>query len=281
MKRFLFALLAILVLAVPAVAQDPMVGIPINTGLVADDTSVALLIRYIGSGPGKVAVGSNAITLTSGTAGDTADTTVECPLSAPYGGVFDLTNAACDTLGEVVDVINNTSGSLWRASIVAGFRTDNTYATNQKLLDRAATMANTPVTLFWDTSVIFTNSIALGAQNWSTYFDANNKLLSKPYQKQIFKLVSLDAVGTYASGTSNIEAYEVDVTNDPISGKGVETVKKVMSRASGATTVWANVTPANGNGLFFGRGKKVVIRVTNSAAMATTQLLVNAIQLNP
>ncbi len=116
-------------------------GVPAGGGTGLLSTYVPILIRYIGSGTGgtvTVDAASGDLTLSTGPVGGSAvDTTLECPVSAPLGGVIDVSNAACDTLGEVVDIINGSAN--WRAVILDGVRSDSS---NNTLITLAETAAN-------------------------------------------------------------------------------------------------------------------------------------------
>ena len=126
--RKLFAVLALLALAVtPAFAADlgEEGAVQINTSTTTVDTSPFVLIYYVGSDTTAavtVEVADNTWTLLQGGA---ADTTIECPLSGAYGGLLDVTNAACDTLGELMNIVNNTSGSEWRIVPINGQLADD------------------------------------------------------------------------------------------------------------------------------------------------------------
>lgn len=101
-----------------------------------------ILIRYVGTSPagGTVTVASNGdITLKTGPVGSsTADLTTECPVSGALGGVIDVSDTACDTLGEVVDAINASAN--WRAVIQDGLRSDSSNDTLATLSEASASV---------------------------------------------------------------------------------------------------------------------------------------------
>jgi hypothetical protein len=93
----------------------------------AVNTDVAMIVRYVGSNKfAKLAVETDGnLTFTQDDVdGTTASTELECPVSGALGGVIDVSDNACDTFGEVVNVINASTG--WRAVLVGALATDTT-----------------------------------------------------------------------------------------------------------------------------------------------------------
>src|SRR5574341_990776 len=181
----------------------------------ADDKAVVLYIKYVGtSASGTMQLDDTAATiiLKSGAQGaEAADTTVECPLSAPYAGVIDLSNAACDTVGEIADVINTTAGDICRAAPLDALRSDVVYSTNSKLLDKAAASASNVdgAPIYWDTDQKFEDTRLL-----SPYRDSIKYWLQGPVNAVRPKLnpnalagsrtvlLRYTATSTYGSGPS-------------------------------------------------------------------------------
>ena len=135
--RFTAYLATLLLLLCPLIGQGHMSpttyvgsGTPAVGGTGADDTQVAMLIKFIGqtgvlrdAGTVEIAADGNII-LKSGPVGALiADTTLECPVSGALGGIIDVSDAACDTFGEVVDMINGATGE-WVAVLVNARRAD-------------------------------------------------------------------------------------------------------------------------------------------------------------
>jgi hypothetical protein len=284
MRKLFTILTAVLALAVPSAvqAQSNSFREPIDAVLgsnVADDTAVTLVIFYIGPEVnGKVVTASGSITLTSGAAGaEAADTTIECPLVTTYGGVLDVSNAACDTVGELVDIVNSTSGSKWRLFPVAALRADVLTTTN--LVAATYASANKPngAALLVDTSVALHTSIVLGnvQAKVSDFFTAGNLPLTNPYKGQWVMFTSLDEVATY-TGAGLVEIYDVEIAFNPLTGKYTEVATKVLTRATpGATTAWGNLTPNGGFGLWLKKDHKVLVRVKAATTFTTAQVLVN------
>lgn len=275
----LTAVLAFAALPSAVQAQSQRFREPIDavfSSNVADDTAVTMVLFYIGTGVnGKVVTASGTITLTSGAAGsEAADTTIECPLAAPYAGILDVSNAACDTVGELVDLVNSTAGSKWRAFPVGALRADVLTTTN--LVAATYASANLPngAQLAVDTSVALHTSIVFGTvqAKVSDFFTADGKALSNPYRGQWVMFTTLDEVATY-TGAGLVEIYDVEVVFSA-NGKYTETATKVLSRTTpGATTAWGNLTPNNGFGIWFKKDHKVLIRLKAVTTFTTAQVL--------
>src|SRR5512147_2393037 len=83
-------------------------GLGVSDAISAVSTDIGLYVKYVGaSQTGTATVAVDAAT------GDiafvvngAADTTIGCPTAT---GTIDVSNAACDTMGEVLDVINKTA----------------------------------------------------------------------------------------------------------------------------------------------------------------------------
>lgn len=288
MKRFrnpfLAALAALLVLApaFPVQAQYSPLGEAVDAAAAsqsADDIAVAFVLRYIGTGvSGKAVVASGSITLTSGAAGgEVADTTIECPLSAPFGGVLDLTNAACDTVGELADVVNGTAGSKWRIVPVASLRTDVVNARLQADAGAAGNSNSPGLRVTWDTSTAFMTSMVLGAGAQATvkyedFFTVEGRAKPSPYFGQQVQLLAATATSTFGSGTSNLQVFSVDQQWNANSNRYTEVVTLLYQEAGGATTVQKNFTFNGGFGLFAFKDQKLLVRLNNSAAQSAILL---------
>jgi hypothetical protein len=132
-----------------------------------------MLVRYVGTNAagGSVAVAAGGqLTFT---VGGGADTTFECPVSGGLGGIIDVTNAACDTLGEVCDAINGVNGAGggsppgsatgatdFRCVILDGQRSDSS---NNTLLATGTLTANAREgrKVFWASADIKNTQLAL------------------------------------------------------------------------------------------------------------------------
>lgn len=259
-------------------------GEPDGITIASDDTDVALLVKYVGSSAsGKVAVAANGdITFTDGAQGSEAATsTFECPVSGALGGVIDVSDTACDTLGEVADAINFNGGGTfnsntgWRAVILDGLRADSS---NDTLVTISATAA-TPedgLGLKVDTDVAFSASYALGApRKIGAYMSTstggvNPGLVPNPFSGRQANYFAGNFTSTYGSGTSAIQIISCAEAYSARS-PGTETCTTLIQIAGGATT--ANKV-LNGRdyapyGIVGKKGEKMLVRLKNSAAAAS------------
>jgi hypothetical protein len=266
----------------PAFAEKFDNPVPIAYNLTAISTDTALLVYHIGVAAepsGKVAVAANGdLTFTVGAFGaEAADTTFECPVSGALGGIIDVSDTACDTMGEVADVIN--ASTYWRAALVSSLRSDSS---NDTLVTIAATDANARdgLALKFDDAVNFQNSIALippaygttapSIQQWLGGSNTNRRFLKNPWNGTRTRLSYETATTTYGSGTSAFNVYSVKQTFNPANGKGTEVATLIFTKAAGATTVAAtnDFTASNAIAPLTGMDEKLIVRVTNSAAMS-------------
>lgn len=286
-----FGLLAVLaaLFATPALAQDyyswvaqqVFRGNNVGGYVSAISTHTALLVRYVGAtangGTVTVAAGGN-LTFAQGPVGSsTADASVTC--GAGGNGVIVVANAACDTLGEVVDVLNATTN--WRAVILDGLRSESS---NDTLAVLAETAANSiqGLGLLGDTAVSF--DVVYAATPYRTidaYLDGTNQLMVKsPYNGSAALMFKAITTSTYGSGTSTFEVFSCNEryrTN--ASTAGVETCTTIWTEANGATTV-AKTFDFGGYGLRTKNDGKLVIRLNNSAANTVSTMPVYALHFN-
>lgn len=277
-NRFVLGLLALALLASPLLVGQAQAQYPYDSRFdpasganSAVNTDVALVVRYIGnqvgngvSGTVTVAAGGD-ITFKSGAYGsEAADTTLECPVSGALGGVIDVSDTACDTLGEVVDIINASAN--WRAVILDGFRSDSS---NDTLAAMSETKANVKsgLNLVWDAGVAFKSTIALTRLRSMTDYlsgSAGTTLNPNPFSGSVTSFIIGNEKTTFGSGTST---YAVSsCTERYATTGGAETCTTLYSTAGGDTTV-AAVLDFRPYGLLGNKDSKLVVRVTNSAAM--------------
>lgn len=179
--RKLFAVLALLALPALAVAQPvngfvtPIKVQPVSANINAADTSVAMVIKYFPPVGGSataitptVAVAATSLTFTVGGA---AYAGFEQPVSGALGGVIDMTDAAADTLGEVVDTINSTpvtfTTGYFRAAIGAGLRSDvmSTLALLADAADTEVGRTDLGEILYWDSSALDDDNVLFADVN--------------------------------------------------------------------------------------------------------------------
>jgi len=193
--------------------------------------------------------------------------------------VIDVSDAACDTLGEVVDTINGYCStctgrsSKWRAFIVDGLRADSS---NDTLVTFAATAATAEagLNLVTDTDVAFKDTTALSScRNMTCMLTgrggnvASIGLKKNPAEGQKVLLWEASYTSTYGSGTSTIQVIKCDTVQN-VGNPGSETCTTVYSAAGGATTVNATKSWTTW-GFPPDADKRYLVRLNNSAAMAT------------
>lgn len=286
--RFLTILVAVaLALAiVPAPSVEaqaytfPLPGVSAAGALTADDTSVALYCKYVGTGAaGYVTTSAGNIAFESPDS-STADTTFECPVSAPLGGIIDTTNAACNTLEEVVEA-TNSSTSNFRCFIHGGLSTDSS---NTRLLAAADVDCTAGCAIYWDTSTAFETPYVVAPQmstgEWLDFYlgsPSSSTPVANPWAP--FQSVIFSAIGTstYGSGTSLGEVHSVKVganTVDTIA----DTNTQLWSEAGGATTAAKTFNAWGSFGIYGRKGEKLLFKLKNSAAQASATVTVNGQQ---
>lgn len=279
--------------AVPVIqAQGPadaarnrfFLGEGVIGGLSAVSTQAQVLVQYTGSnangGTVTVAAGGD-ITFSEGAVGSSAvDTTMECDASiaasGSRNGIYDLStpNAACDTLGEVVDLINS-QGSNWLAVILHGRRSD---PTDNVFITLSETAANSVdgLGLLSDGTTLFkaTRAVLPAAALKMPFYKVGigrtvRALKANPFEGMTALLYSITATSTYGSGTSAHEIHCVAVTNSLTAGSEVVTS---YTKAAGATTVENTWTPNEAFGVACPKGQKMLTRTANSAEMTASTL---------
>lgn len=279
----LFIVAAIAAFAVPAVAQDP-----VNQYISADDTSIAMMVKYY---PG---VSSN----TSATMANVQDTSItfevasaaytgfECPVSGALGGIIVPSDGDCDTLGEIVDSINATAetfaSGFFRAVIVDGLRSD---ASADLLADTTEEVTRADgFPIYFDTSANFAVGetralLPAGCRDdISCFVTPSGKLLENPYASQRTVVNWVEGYSTYGSGSSTLQIFSVLPRNK---ASGSESATTLWSEAMGATTAVKQFTQFQNTPVLGRRNEKVLVRISNSAAQATVIMLVAANRQNP
>lgn len=248
-----------------------------SRALGAVSTDTAILIRYVGvpgntpaNASGTVTVASNGdITLKVGaSSAEAADAAVKCP-SGGSAGIIDVSDAACNTLGEVVDIINAASTG-WRAVILDGLRADSSDDTLATLAETVATSTD-GLGLLRDGAVSFTQTLAMTPwRKMSDYIDNRNAaLVPRPHQAYRAFLFKTVATSTYGSGTSTIQIIENDEKLSTAGGSDSTTT--IYSEAGGATTV-AKTLDFSPYGFPCSKNRKCLVRILNSAAMSAATL---------
>lgn len=226
----------------------------------AEDGDIALFVRYVGT-----TVGTNTVAVAAG--GDiafvedsSADTTIGTCGATP--GTLDVSNTACDTLGEVVDLINSSAN--WVAVIHAGLRTDTS-------TDYLATLSATDaglvegVSLYWDSDVAnIVTHVVSDVSSLEDYVgnDRTGDLLSNPWRGTRANLVEL--LYTINFGTAgSLTIYSVDVDNRA----GSETVTTIFG-AQAATDNSETLFDRKPFGVFGRKDEKLIVRFSDTGTVA-------------
>lgn len=265
MRKFILTL-AIVLLAGSAFAQAPVVA-----NMAADDTTnVAMLIKYYpgvsGYDSAEVAVEADGnLTVLVESA---AYTGFECPVSGALGGVIDVSNAACDTYGEVADIINataeNFSTGFFRAVLVDVMRADSTNNTTVAAVSAQATLAKGLAVYVDNSDAIFASMALLPAgcrTDIRCFVTPAGKLLENPFGGKYTTLHWLEGYSTWNT-TSNFQIYSV-YPSQKASGSEVATL--LHQEAAGATGTNKQLTQFQYLG-FPGRAhEKMIVRIVDTA----------------
>ena len=121
-----------------------------KSAVVSDNTPIALVVKYVGSGMGQIAVSSNGdVYFYRTTLGTTV--TLDTAVSGAGSGFIDVSNASYNTMGEVVDYINTTTN--WRSMILDSLRSDSSNDTLNALTRTTTGVQSTGAQLVWDTDI--------------------------------------------------------------------------------------------------------------------------------
>lgn len=173
----------------------------------AADTEPAMYIKYVGTASATTTVAVEANGDLTFVENGAAHDGFECPVSGALGGVIDVSDVACDTIGEVVDVINKDADGVFKAVIGAALRSDSSNASF--LADAADTEVKDPrgEVVFWDSSNLDDVNLGLfdknlGVRNWLP--EGARKLPRNPFadHEQVLqyahvKVTNLGTIGNY------------------------------------------------------------------------------------
>lgn len=259
--------------ALPVQAQVPFSGYKVIAGAGAGvsvvSTDVALYVKYVGTTSGKptveVAAGGDITLKIAGS----VDATAGCPAAGT--GIIDVSDAACDTVVEVINSIN-TTGSNWRVAPGAKLGSDSSNDTFATLAATDTNIRTTGAAIYNDSGVTFDVAVVVGPPNFSgAFFFQGSGLNANPFASTLSVLSAFRAVSTYGSGTSTINVYAVAGVFDS-SRRYTETVRTIWTEAGGATTA-ENQTDFTTFPLMGGEGEKIIVRLDNSAAMTSPALV--------
>lgn len=283
-RTILAALAVLVIVATPSHAQVPWpqawLDGEADANSYGDDSNVVFLIKYIGtSASGKIEVEADGdIVFTSGAQGsEAADTTLECPVSGALGGIIDVSDSACDTFLEVINIINDPDSD-WRAVLLDALAADGA---NDTLLVTTSQQANsvTGLALKADTDVALESGRYMtDLRDLSDYMtDPSYTVLKSNWgvgAGRRVNLLSAYTVSTYGSGNSFLTCYSVKREFNSVSGALTETAVQMFTQANGATTVGKSFDASifGPYGLLSKKGDGILCQIDNSAALASTTL---------
>ena len=248
-------------------------------------TTPWLYIKYVGTAAtNSVAQTLNTSIVFQEAGAAPASGTLKCPTGGTLGTI-DVTNAACDTLGEVVDVINSSVSAAgthdWQAVIGAALRSD----TSQKLLNLSATNAAGPAgvaiydsiaTSAQPSDIPFWGPDSLGIQYWLA--PGAKRITKNPFSETDTVLQYGHFNVTNAGTVGNISVYCVVEQYNAI-GNSSETASVIYLEAGAATTVTGKIDEfLNAGGLHCQGGKMFVREAVSGAATSAETLLVTGYQ---
>jgi hypothetical protein len=262
------------------VQVQPFKAEPVSATISAVDTDVALYIKYndTTADPSIAVEADGNLTFL---VGDAAYTGFECPVSGALGGIIDVSDAACDTLGEVVDIINadQSDNAGFLAVIGAGTRA---YSSNDSFLaDADDTDVSRPEgeVVYWDTSTLDDVGIVLlnvaqasGAPEWFGNAQPENiRLPLNPFNGFETVLLYGHENITNAGTVGDFEAR--CIVEQYLSTGGSETNTLMYLEAGAATTVTGTIAEfVNAGGLRCQNGK-VFVTILASGADTTAAVL--------
>lgn len=252
-------------------------AVPVGVSLTADDTAPAILIGYRGGTTGGwVSIAANGDLTFEETNTSTVSTALECPVSGALGGIIDVSDTACDTMGEVVDIINDSG--VFFAIPIGALRTDSSNDTLLTVTDQSVASPE-GYAAKWDTDVVFTSTIPLLPYDLRTnitkYLNVSGStgadLKVDPFAGYIPTFLYANFTSTYASGTSTYQIHCARDTFTPGTKNWVETVQLAATGiANGATTALKEHTVFANMGFQCPANTRMIARAVNSAAMAST-----------
>jgi len=293
MRKTLAALLLALGLASFAAAQVP-VGVmvapvnvqPVSAVTTAKDTSIAMVIKYFPPAGGSATamtptVAVAATSLTFQVAG-AAYTGFELPVSGALGGIIDMTNAAADSMGEVVDAINSTpitfATGYFRAAIVNGLRSD-VLSTLAFTADGADTDVGRPdlgEIIYWDSDVLFDDEVGLfDVSKGASAFIGPRNLAKNPHEGISTTVQQAYSLITNAGTVGDATVYAVkrnygtgggcNAAGDCGSGSEVVRTVVIMPLATTVAASSQSFLPAG----FIAKNEYVFLRNDSTGAVST------------
>jgi hypothetical protein len=244
-----------------------------GASILAEDGDELIQIQYIGSAASAtVTVASDGnITFKHGAVGSEAND-VSIGGIADSGATLDVSNAANDTFGECVDLINGSPN--WRARLTGALRADSAndtlVAVSETTLNAAGNFA---IKLKGDTSVRFALNKYLGRINLA---QVNGEILDDA--STVAKLYEYTALSTF-SGTGSSSKMEIWAVKTDKYGVRTETQIRDLTGLATATAKTESFTDGlslAGSELGYG----LVVKLENAVAMTVMSLTTSGAVVN-
>lgn len=315
MKTYL--MLFLLLLSPIAFAQGLLDCPTCNTASssITDDGDAYFICIYTGLGRGFATVAADGNLLFESPDSSTANTHIECDASiaadGARNGTLDVSVAACNTATEVLNIINKPESD-FRCVLHAGLGTDDLDISGTGWLKAVTDSDCSPpngckLYADTDTALSISNVLAppeyLSAKEYALggFGGVGRQIKSNAYLNTRGFLTGVSTLSTYGGGTSVFNVYSVRgeylPVYAPVSGAPPnigftysETVNTLWGPVTnGATTVFKTFgtcdTAATACGPEWGalgllgrEGERLLIRMTNSTALASTSLQINGVQ---
>ncbi len=253
--------------------------------LTAVSTDVGIYIKYIGTAAGVATVAVDAATgdvalVANGAvdvgASGTVDTGAVCA-----GGVansLDVSDAQCDTVGELVDIINVSSN--WLAVPHAMLRSDTTIntlitlsATDAKSPKGLGLLKDTVVTLNM-TNVVFPKDPGGAARGMLWYTSAKNSITQNPFEDTDTVLLYAAETITTTDNAANLFTVYCVVPNFVNRGASTEAANVIYQEAGALTTATGKIDEFLNAGGLVCNGGKMLVRETGTTTLTAPSMLV-------
>ena len=279
MTKRIFTLAIVLALAASfASAQAPPSPFrgtlvrPVFSAVSVDDTDAMMIIKYVGDQSSAATVTITTATaliafLRAGIADTTINTGATC---GAVVGTIDGTDGDCNTVGEIVDMIN-ASGN-WRAMPLDSLRSDATTANimNTTASCNAKQPAGCPVPRDTNGATLwhFTRALTSCRDASCLWPGLGASTQQNPWKGTYTVLWNWYYRTSYGGGTSVVRIYSVV----PSSAGGGETVATLWAGTAGATNTFQTLGPTVWPyGLIGPPDAKLVLRVIDDQTMTVTE----------
>lgn len=301
LKTFLLAALAIAIafglFPSPAQAQgfnvnglyvQPFKAVTVAGSVTAVHTVPAIWVRYAGTSAGTATVAIAAggdVTFQVAGANDTTVNPASGAFAAACGatpGVLDLSTpaATCDTLGEVVDVINSSPN--WVAWLDAALRADTS---DNALKDFVAASAKTAIgiPLYQETTTGLTATVNLSADETKGVRNASpgeyGKLPNSPFADINTTLLYASENITTTDNAANLQKVYCVIENYQPKGKSSsETATLLFQKAVASTGTVGTVNEFVNAGGLTCSGGKLLYRVNGNTTLTAPSIVVTGVR---